>query len=491
MSRRLALLAGSAALILVALFAARPVETPGPLLRDFEAYWGAGATLDAGRDPYSRAIWNAQKALPGVDAHRDEVLPFVSPPATLPFLRAIARLSYAAAAKLWWVILGLSLLGLVAVSLRGASSSLRGASASLEIGTLLAGVALAVSFGPATSDLALGQIAILALLAATTLCHPERAPSLAKGAVEGRLVSQAIASFVAFFQPNAAVGLIALLGRNATTLAILIGAIATYAVGTLAMGWTWPATYAAIVSLHASVERFSAIQITPAAIARGLGASPALAEIVAAACLTAAVIAGIALWRRIDDRFARFAALSALAPFAATFFHEHDLVVAFPAAVWCAVVTQGRSRALALAGTLLVAIDWLGLAQRPTGVAQSALLAGAAICAFAALGDDRSAGTTLRAAIPIALLFAAGAWLATHHPAPVWPDELGNFHAAASEPIAHVWRQEQERNGLLAVVPAWAALRALSLFGCALLAAAIYSRASCRRTASGYPDGTP
>jgi hypothetical protein len=162
-------------------------------------------------------------------------------------------------------------------------------------------------------------------------------------------------------------------------------------------------------------------------------------------------------------------------PFVAAFVHEHDLLVAYPAALWCALRTRGPTRIIAFAGTLLVCVDWLGLAQRPTGVAQSALLATAAASVFVSLGPDRE----LRAAwllLPAAALFAGSAWLAVHHAAPVWPDALGAFAAQPGASAAAVWLAEQRANGLLAVAPVWAFLRTLSLLGCALLAYAIYRR---------------
>ena len=127
--------------------------------------------------------------------------------------------------------------------------------------------------------------------------------------------------------------------------------------------------------------------------------------------------------------FARFAAFSALVPFAAGFVHEHDLLVAYAAAAWCALRTRGTTRAVALAGTLLVAVDWLGLAQRPTGIVQSALLALAALLAFSALGERPRMASAVDCGAAVALLFGAGAFIGAHHPAPVWPDALAGFRA--------------------------------------------------------------
>jgi hypothetical protein len=449
--------------VAVALFFARPVATPGPALRDFEAYWSAGAAWNARQDPYARAVWSAQKRVPGVDGSRDEVLPFVGPPATLPLWSLFARLPYAAAASVWWTALALALLALLLLLARVCG----GRTTPHAVFGLLV---LALGFGPMTSDLALGQIALLALLGAT-------------GCVvfASQAVVASLGAFVAYAQPNVAAGLLSQLGRNRATLALALGAIAAYLAGVAGMGWAWPVEYARILLAHADAERFTAIQLSPAAIAYGFGFPAALATWLGYAVAIAAVAAAVALARRTSDRFVRFAAISALVPLVAGFFHEHDLVVAFPAAASCAFRARGSARILAALGTLLVAIDWLGLAQRPSGIAQSALLAAAALAAFAFLGEEADLRDTFVAGLCAAPVFAFAALLGTGHPAPVWPDTLGSFHASAGDTVAGVWHAEQRVAGLLAVNPAWAFLRMLSLLGCALLATAVARTSSLAR----------
>jgi hypothetical protein len=257
----------------------------------------------------------------------------------------------------------------------------------------------------------------------------------------------------------------------------------TYVLGAVAAGWTWPVEYARVLAAHGAAERFAAIQISPASVAFGFGASPLAARCVAVAMALLAIAAAIAIALAVRDGFARFAAFSALVPFAAGFVHEHDLVAAYAAGVWCALRTRATARIVGLAGTLLVSVDWLGLAQRPTGIAQSTLLALGAICAFVALGDDTDLRVPLAVAPAFFALFAAAAWMAALNPAPVWPDALGLFHAPAAATPAALWAMEQRASGLFAAVPAWALLRSLSLLGCALLAYAIYRHSSCCRTA--------
>ncbi len=466
MVRRRWLLLAACVAIAIAVLAARPVRTPGPLARDFEAYWSAGIARDAGADPYGRAIWNGERRIRGVDATRDELLPFVGPPATLLVWGIAARWSYAAGTRVWWAVLAIALLALVVAVLRGAR-------AQREPTTFFGAVLLAIAFAPISSDLALGQLALPAFAGACALV----------ALADRSLVATVACACVAFTQPNAALGLLSQLGRNRVTLALIGGLIATYALGALAASWAWPIAYARLLAAHAAAERLDAIQFSPASIAHGLGANPIAATAAGAAVAAIALAAGVAIALRVRDRFAGFAAVSALAPFVASFVHEHDLVVAYAAALWCALRARAGARTLALTGTLLVCVDWLGLAQRPTGIVQSLLLATAAFAAFVALGEGADLRSAMPTGIAVAALFTVAAFVAVRHPMPIWPDALGDFHAPLRASPATVWLAEQRDSGLLAAVPAWSLLRSLPLLGCVLLAASIYRRSSCYRTA--------
>ncbi|HEX3458705.1 MAG TPA: glycosyltransferase 87 family protein [Candidatus Baltobacteraceae bacterium] len=447
-----------------AVFFARPAATPGPKLRDFEAYWSAGVTWNSGGNPYGRAIWNAERTVDGVTPSRDELLPFVGPPPTLPLWSLLARLPYDSAAILWIGALLAALLAMVAATLRGSATP-------VKLCAFAAALALAIGFGPLTSDLALGQIALPAFAGAALVV-------VARSRWLG-----AAAACLAFAQPNASAGLFSVLGRNRATASIVLALVATYALGAFAAGWSWPLTYAKALAAHAGAERLSGIQIAPAAVAYGFGASPGVAAWLGLACAAVAVAAAALIATRVREPFPRFAAFSALVPFVAGFVHEHDLLVAYAAAAWCALRTRGTTRAVALAGTLLVAVDWLGLAQRPTGIVQCALLALAVLLAFVALGERHESRAQWIAAAAVTVLFFAGAWIGAHYPAPVWPDALANFRATPAAGAAQVWLDEQRASGLLAAVPAWALLRALSLAGCGLLAYAIYRRPASDRMA--------
>ena len=451
--------------VLLAVGPARPRPTPGPLLRDFESYWSAGATWNSGGNPYGRAIWHAERRIAGVNAARDELLPFVAPPATLLLFGSLARLPYGVAAASWLAMLGVALLALV-------TGALWLARARISVMPFLGALVLAASFGPITSDAALGQLALPAFAAAVL--------TVLLAGIWG--FPAAVLACAALSQPNVAVGLISQLGRNRRTVAIAIGAMLAVALGAVAWGLKWPLDYLVVLAAHGAAERFVAIQFTPAAIAYGFGAGIAGAGYVALACALAAVAFSVVIWRRVPDRFARFAAFSALLPFVTTFFHEHDLLVAYPAVIWCALRTGSAMRAVALAATLLAGIDWLGMAQRPAGIAQIVLLGVAAAAAFCALGEPPS-NQLAPAIAAIALLMVAAAAAAHAHPLPVWPDALRRFHASPEASAATVWLEEQRANGLLARSPVWAALRALPLLGCGLLAYLICRRSAGYRTA--------
>ncbi|MBV8424546.1 MAG: hypothetical protein JO349_05105, partial [Candidatus Eremiobacteraeota bacterium] len=146
---------------MLAFFALRPAGTPGPAMRDFEAFYAAGVVANRGGDPYSRQIWSAERNVPGVDTSHDETLPFVGPPVALGLWRALAGLPFDVAGRVWGAILAISMLvvvfgGLVLVRAPRVPAALLGAAV------------FAGSFGPLTSDVALGQPALLCAAAIIT-----------------------------------------------------------------------------------------------------------------------------------------------------------------------------------------------------------------------------------------------------------------------------------------------------------------------------------
>ena len=98
--------------------------------------------------------------------------------------------------RLWLVVLAGALLALITTVLR-ASGAPRGAF------VLCAALALAIAFGPITSDLALGQLALPAFLGATLLVV----------LADRSIPMAAAAATLAFAAPNVALGLASQLGR--------------------------------------------------------------------------------------------------------------------------------------------------------------------------------------------------------------------------------------------------------------------------------------
>lgn len=435
----------------------RPRSTPGPALRDFESYYAAGATWRYEGDPYGRHVWRTEKDLPGVVATRDELLPFVGPPFALPLWSALARLPWNVAVGVWRGVLVLAF-GAVAFG------SLRVAGAPIRPLDLIAVAVFALGFGPLTSAFALGQIALLSTAAIV----------LAPAALELRFAALAvtfIAALVAALQPNLAVVLAARLGTARTWIAFAGAALVALCGSALALGGLAQfGHYADVLRAHDAAERFIAIQTTPAAVARALGAAPRTAGFIALACAVF-VIAGIALqWRsRRYTSNTRLALACAALPLALPFSHEHEFSVVFLPAVMTVRRSRGVVWIVACLAALLTGTDWLGLAQRPSGSDQTVLLTLAA-----ALGLALLAPGPLRPyhALPAAMalgVFAASGFAAAH-PLPIWPDALHEpFHVSATMSASHLWRLEQVRSGIARLEPAWGLLRLLSLAGCALL----------------------
>jgi hypothetical protein len=405
-------------------------------------------------------VWRTERTIPGVDASRDELLPYVGPAAALPLFGALARLPHTVAVRVWTALLAAAFAGLVLASLAVA----RAPGTAAVFGALLFGIAS----GPLTSAIALGQVALLA--AAGIAC--------ALVAYERRAVAAgALATLIAGLQPNLALVLAARMRDRAALLSAGAGALAFGAL-TLAAGGGVPGffAYAHRLGEHASAERFVAIQFTPGAIAWAFGAPEALAS-VAGYALAAAAIAATAVATVRARLGARDGALLALAaaPLAVPFFHEHDFVVELIPLIAIAVGTQGTARAWAGAAVALICVDWLGLAQRPAAAAQIIALAIAAAFAFVVLGKGaRATRADLAPFVALAVLACAAVPLARAFPAPIWPDALpAGYHAPAAADASAVWADEQRAAGLTARQPAWAALRALPLTGCVLLGVVI------------------
>ncbi|HZX67552.1 MAG TPA: glycosyltransferase 87 family protein, partial [Candidatus Elarobacter sp.] len=420
---------------------------------------------NAGGDPWSRAVWGVERGIGGVDAARDELLPYVGPAAALPLFGALARLPHPVAVRVWTALLALATFALVLAVL-----ALGGfAPAGLRRGPiLLAALAFAVASGPGTSALALGQIALLSVagVACTLWAFERRA-----------IVPGTLATLVAAVQPNLALVLIARL-RDRTAVVCTGLAIVAFALLTMWAGGGPSGTlaYAARLVRHAHAERFVTIQYTPAAIAAAFGIADRVAVAIGYGCAIAAIVLTIAATMRfrLTPRDGTLLAIAAL-PLALPFFHEHDFVLELIPLLLLALTTRGVARGWAGVATAMIAVDWLGIAQRPTAAAQIVALAAVVVCAFLVLGrGDRTIRADLAPIVTLIALFALTIPVARAFPAPTWPDALpANYRAAAGADASAVWAGEQHAAGLDARVPAWGALRAIPLAGCIVLGVAI------------------
>ncbi|HWT05118.1 MAG TPA: glycosyltransferase 87 family protein, partial [Xanthomonadales bacterium] len=317
-----------------------------------------------------------ERAIGGVDASRDELLPYVGPAAALPLFGALARLPYIVATRVWTALLAAALLALVLASL----ALVRARGAATVAGALL----LAIACGPVTSALALGQAALLAAagIACALVAYERRA-----------FAAGAVATLLAAVQPNLALALIARMRDRVALLSAAAAAVA-FAALTLAAGGGVRGFLGYLQRLreHAGAEHFVAIQHTPGAIAWAFGAPPQLSNAASAACAVVAIaaVAAATVRARLGARDGTLLALAAW-PLAVPFFHEHDFVVELVPLIVLAVRARGAVRGWLGVAAALICVDWLGIAQRPAAAAQIVALGLALACAFVVLGKGRRA----------------------------------------------------------------------------------------------------
>lgn len=449
--RRLALIVALASLA-VALVAAPPGRSSGPSLRDFEAYYTAGQTWHYGGDAYGRDVWRTEKDVPGVVASRDELLPFVGPPFGLPLWDALGRLSWQTATFVWASVLGVAFVTIVLGSLVFGRERSR-------LTDALAAATFAAAFAPLTGGIALGQVAIVACAAIVAMPMALRP--------RGTLAAAALA-FVSALQPNLAIVLAARLAESRTWIAFVSAALVAAGASALALGGPQSfARYAGVLRAQGDAERFIAIQSTPGAVARAFGASPEVASFVAGAIALAAIAALVAqASRRTVAPAMRLVLACALVPVAIPFAHEHDLTIAFLPALVLVLRARGGAWAGGALAAVALAVDWIGLAQRPATLGAEIALATTAACATIALAREplRAFHLVPLAIVPLVALLGV---LAAGHLMPTWPDALPvDFRAPIHASAADVWRGEQVRAGLAALDPLWGLLRAIPLAAC-------------------------
>ena len=440
----------------------RPPPTPGPFGRDFEAYYAAGATWNAGGDPYSRMIWQVERTIDGVDTTHEEMLPFVGPPASLPLWSLFARLPHPIALRVWSTLLSAAFLTLIA-------SALRLARAPRDPLLYLSCAGFAFASGPIISDIALGQVALLsaAMLALAQVAYRARSRIGAIGT-----------TLVAAIQPNLALVLVARMRSRFDIACASSAACAFLAIGFgAATGFGGWSAYLARLRAHGSAERFITIQHTPSAIAYAFGLSEAAATAIGLGIALAAIAFTVFAIVRLRLGATAATLLSiALLPLAIPFFHEHDFVITLVPAIVLAMCARGRIQLLAGVGTALVMVDWFGFAQRENAHAQIITLALAMALGFAgiALANDDKRRFAFSSVLTILIAAAIIVPIARAHVAPTWPDTLPpGYRGAVGADASAVWGDEQHAAGLDRREPTWAALRLFPLIGCLVLAGSI------------------
>ena len=389
--------------------------------------------------------------VPGVNPHRFEVLPFLGFPAFLPLWGLFATLPFTVAAAIWTAIMVLLLLFAILVMLNHLHAR--------DTGSFLSVAAICISFAPLTSAFALGQSALPSfalVVIATALLISNSAQA-------------AVATIFAGLQPNLALALISQIRYRGAAAVLAIVVLALIAVAAILLGAQELRAYFSDISTHAAAERHALIQFTPAAIAYGFGFPAAVANVIGIIVTLGAALLWIAtMLRRWLTRWWRLAITCALLPFVLPFFHEHDFVITLVPALMCLCASPRRIWAVAAAATVLLAIDWLGLAQRPDGILQSALLLVALLGAIFALSDQPL--RLHRFALLAALLVVPAGILAQHYPAPIWPDALPAHVTWVRATLSATWHAELQAVRELSPQPLWATLRLMTLIGSGLLA---------------------
>jgi hypothetical protein len=208
------------------------------------------------------------------------------------------------------------------------------------------------------------------------------------------------------------------------------------------------------------------------------------------ALVAIAVTVVVTVRARLDAQDGTLLALAAL-PLAIPFFHEHDFIIELIPLLVLALCARGTARVLAGVASILVFVDWFGLAQREGAQVQIIAFGFAVACAFVSLGTGPR--ILRRELVPLATLLVLAAIaipFAQRAPAPVWPDALPEaYRAPAQADASAVWADEQRVAGLDAAVPTWGALRALPLAGCIFIGVAVVLRG--RRRSNAESAATP
>ena len=316
-------------------------------MRDFNAFYCAGAALDHGADPYRaeplgscerspRPAW-LNRGIPNLAA------PAPLPPYALAPFMALARLPYAPAATAW------SLVILAAFALTvGAMRRLTG----LPMSAIVAAFAL----GDAYAAWSLGQVAPIAVASIAIAGY-----FLARDRPQAAALAIAFATIEPHVALPAALALFFWSPRSRITLVVV--AVALAALSIAVAGWQLNVEYVRqVLPAHALSELANTRQLSLSSLLHRFGAGDALAlrlgEISYAAMLVASVCAAPFVARRTSCPALLIALPVALTLLGGPFGHVVQVAAALPCALLLYVKAPFARTALGLA-IVALAIPWV------------------------------------------------------------------------------------------------------------------------------------
>lgn len=447
-----------------------PFHPDGAPMTDFSAYYSAGRYWAHGGDPYSPGIWRVEQTLPGVDAKRAELLPFVGPPLSLPLWAALGALPYAVAASLWGVLLLACGAALVIVPAHLAQRRIRRPNAA----SLLLLVLVA---GPLVTAISVGQAALPAAAAvdfAILFAAQRKWLPMAFAVVLG-----------AMLKPNDALTIAGSL-HEVAALGVAAAAAVLSGVANLpfAGGVHGLIAYVNVLMHQSDSERLFVYQLTTTSIAYGFGLDERHAQIVGWSVSAIAIVATVVAIRCARLNVVDGGALAcAMFPFVMPFEHEPDLAIVFLPALLLLFRAKGWTWGIGAVGTVLICVDPFAMAQGRLGLVFTIVTAAVASLQLAALAppDVRWARLAPFSVIPLVLvagLFAPPTRL------PMWPAALPQHVSVAAGASANAqWHDEISAAGLETQRP-WASfLRLLTLCGCGGIAGGMTALAFSARRA--------
>ncbi len=342
---------------------------PKGLLKDFNAFYCAGAALDEHANPYLNEPLGSCESAPkplGLYAPPPHlVYPAPLPGYALAVFGALARLPYGAAAVLW--ILVLCAAGWVAVR---ATHALAGGS--------LAPVAAAYALGTGYAALCLGQVAALAVggIALAAVAARRERPWLAAAALS-----------VAAIEPHVALpaglSLFAFSPRARVPLALAAVALCALSVGSLGIARNVQ-YFREVLPAHVYAEQLNDKQFSLTYVLRRLGADAPAARALGEASYVLMLALGLRQARRLARASGDAAYLAAIPPLFAVaggpFVHIFQIGAALPAGF---LLRAGAARGRATLGVaiVLLAVPWVQFANVGTIFALMVPLA-AGVCCF-------------------------------------------------------------------------------------------------------------